>query len=100
MIDAVRAALGIMNPDDLPRGAIIATAELVECHRMGIEPKTHHIALYDSRGKQSSIPIGTMETLFGDWTPGRYAWEFANMRMLPEPIPAKGGQRIWNWIAT
>jgi hypothetical protein len=38
------------------------------------------------------------EKIFGDWRHGRYAWEFANMRMLDEPIPAKGKQGLWNII--
>ena len=100
IIDAVRAALGIIDPDGLPRGAVIATADLVGCYRMAIDPKTHRIALYDSHGNQRSVSICSKEILFGDWTPGRYAWEFANMQMLSEPIPAKGGQRIWSWEAT
>lgn len=83
--------------DNVPRGAVLATAELVNCYRMGIDPKTHRIVLYDSFGNFKSVSIISKETLFGDWKPGRYAWEFVNMQMLPEPIPAKGGQRIWNW---
>ncbi len=83
----------------LPIGRIIATAELVGCHKM---------VLHGGRGLTSSSP-GWLETdrgiyepserelLFGDWTPGRYAWELANITMLPEPIPAKGMQGLWNW---
>jgi len=37
------------------------------------------------------------EMLFGDWTPGRYAWELANVKILEKPVPAKGQQRLWNW---
>jgi hypothetical protein len=95
-----------INPDgtdngfDIPLGAVIATAELVGCHK---------IVLHGGRGL-SSTSLGWLETddgriyepteqelLFGNWTPGRYAWEFANMIMLPEPIPAKGHQGLWNW---
>jgi hypothetical protein len=83
--------------DKVPRGAVIATADLADCYRMGIDPKTHRIALYNSCGYQTSISIMSQEILFGNWEPGRYAWEFANMKMLDNPIPAKGGQRIWNW---
>lgn len=100
IIDSVRATLGILDPDDLPRGAIIATAELINCYRMGIDPQTHRVALYDSFGNFKSISICEKETLFGDWTPGRYAWEFASMQLLPESMPAKGGQRLWNWEPT
>lgn len=87
------------NFRDLPLGAVIATGELIGCHE---------IVLHGGRGIHSGDP-GWLETdhgiyeptdqelLFGDWTPGRYAWEFANMQLLPEPIPAKGKQRLWNW---
>ena len=37
------------------------------------------------------------EMALGDWTPGRYAWELRNIKLLPEPIPAKGQQGLWNW---
>ncbi len=37
------------------------------------------------------------ELALGDWTPGRYAWELANVKMLPQPIPIKGKQGLWNW---
>jgi activating signal cointegrator 1 len=94
---------GILKPNQdfryLPLGAIIATGELVDCHE---------IVLHGGRGIHSGDP-GWLETdrgiyeptdqelLFGDWTPGRYAWEITNVKMLPEPIPAKGKQRLWNW---
>jgi len=83
----------------LKTGAIIATAELVGCHK---------IVLYGGRGLSADGP-GWLETdhgiyepddqelLFGDWTPGRYAWEIANVKLLDAPIPAKGKQRLWGW---
>jgi len=86
-------AWGWSSYDELPRGCIIATAELVGCH------KIMESALLESyiiiNGKRY-FPHDD-EWLFGNWTPGRYAWEFANMTMLPEPIPAKGHQQLWNW---
>ena len=33
----------------------------------------------------------------GDYSPGRFAWEFEGMTPLPEPIPVKGMQGIWEW---
>ena len=39
------------------------------------------------------------ELALGDYTPGRYAWKLANVQKLPEPIPAKGRQGLWNWEA-
>ncbi|OPZ65919.1 MAG: ASCH domain protein [Firmicutes bacterium ADurb.Bin506] len=72
--------LGIYFPADLPHGAIVATAELVNCVPTGRKPGP-----------------GFQERQFGDWTPGRYAWELANVKMLPKPIPAKGAQGLWDW---
>jgi hypothetical protein len=98
-LEAARAALNIDNLNTLPLGCIIATAELVGCHK---------IVLHGGRGLSSTSP-GWLETdrgiyepteqelLFGDWTPGRYAWEPANIIMLPEPIPTPGKQGLWNW---
>ena len=98
--DACRAAFGHKKwMDALPFGMMVATAELVECHR---------IIGHGCRG-QLGASLGCLEIdggiykptelekCFGDWTPGRYAWEFDDMTRLPEPIPAKGHQSIWNW---
>jgi len=79
----------------LPRGAVIATAELVGCRPIEIIHDTGTPVIVREGGK--AIPIYDNEQLFGDWTTGRYAWEFANMIMLPEPIPARGQQGLWNW---
>ncbi len=100
--DALKKALpGFTYMHELPRGSIIATAELIGCHRM---------VLHGGRGLSSASP-GWFETnrgiyepddrelLFGDWTPGRYAWEIADVRMLDVPVPAKGKQGLWNWEA-
>lgn len=37
------------------------------------------------------------EYSFGDFTPGRYAWEMSGAYLFKEPIPAKGHQGIWNY---
>jgi len=65
----------------LPYGAIIATAYLADC-----------LPTQDLLRE-----ITEDETLFGDWTPGRYAWEIINVALLPEPIPARGQQGLWEW---
>lgn len=95
----VEAVRNFIDIDCLCYGKIIATAELVGCHKM---------VRHGGRGMSSEGP-GWLETdsdiyeptdqelTFGDWSPGRFAWEFANMKILDEPISAKGGQRIWNW---
>lgn len=86
--------------ENLDRGCIIATAALVGCHRIDGCRDNGELVLNTSTWNGQSVQrrIKGNELLWGDWTPGRYAWEFANMTMLPEPIPARGGQRIWNWM--
>ena len=107
----------------LPTGAVIATAELVEVwHIIGIhripgkingvqtgadaEGGPYLLAVLESmsrRGKSkgimyfSHLGVSEKEIALGDWTPGRYAWELANVKILPEPIQAKGKQGIWNF---
>jgi hypothetical protein len=83
---------------DLPRGCIVATADLVGCWKM-FDGKAAGLCdsicidLPDHWWK----PISGNELFFGDWRPGRYAWEIANVKMLPVPIPCKGHQGLWNW---
>lgn len=40
---------------------------------------------------------GEPERSFGDYTPGRWAWWLERVYRLPEPIPAKGSQGLWEW---
>lgn len=70
--------------DKMPRGAIIATAELVDCIRITPE----YIAT-----------LTPDELALGDYTPGRYAWKLANAKLLPDPMPVKGKQGLWSWEA-
>jgi len=91
----------IYSFDSLPYGCVIATAELVECWKITNNGHTNGSSLAariegGRYGGKTNIVEGK-EIFFGDWTPGRYAWEFTNMCMLPEPIPAKGKQGLWNW---
>lgn len=83
----------------LPRGVVITTAELVGCHEVFADEfeVNYNYTRYILRSSCDREYIQGEELLFGDWTAGRCAWEFENMKMLPEPIPAKGAQRIWEW---
>jgi hypothetical protein len=36
------------------------------------------------------------KTCCGDWAAaGQAHWNFTNVRVLPEPVPCRGGQRLW-----
>jgi len=66
---------------DIEYGKIIAICELQDCIEM----------TQDFIDKQS-----TTEKDFGIWTPGRYAWKLKVIKILREPIPARGYQMLWN----
>lgn len=72
---------GVTGLDSLAYGAVIGTASLVECHR------TNEIWT-----RQSELELN-----LGDWSPGRFAWEFTGAYLLPEPIPYRGQQGIWEF---
>lgn len=77
----------------LPTGRILAIAELTECWK-SLDGK---LIEAQSPGEKRVRFADTHELYFGDFTPGRYAWELTNVRRLPEPIPARGQQGLWNW---
>lgn len=37
---------------------------------------------------------------YGDFAPGRWAWLLDHVEQLPQPVPAKGRQGVWNWDGT
>lgn len=74
---------------ELPTGAVIATAELVNVWSIAYHPGTYIPQLGD-------YLVPGKERDFGDWTLGRYAWEFSDMKLIT-PVPAKGKQGLWNW---
>lgn len=83
---------GYTSNFDLPLGAVIATCRLADCLKI-LEIKDGTVYLE----KRHIFLAKENEYVFGDYTPGRYAWILENVRRLPEPIPAKGFQRLWNW---
>lgn len=98
------------NWDELPRGAIIATAELKNVWHIVANPGVdidvaRHILIgaesltndkHDQSFADYFVPT-EQEMLFGDWTPGRYAWELKNVQLLSKSVSAKGMQGLWNW---
>lgn len=74
----------IPDPGGLALGAIIGTALL---YRVG-EMTEHGIANLLERNPR--------EYAFGLYEPGRFAWVLREPLHLPEPIPYRGRQRIFN----
>jgi hypothetical protein len=75
---------GIIIPE-MHFGAIIAIATLTHCLKIN-ESQIYYLEKDKSK-----------ELAFGDFTPGRYAWILDNIQAI-KPVPAKGMQRIWNWV--
>ena len=84
----------------LPFGAVIATATLAEYY-------------YITEVKDQNTVIGTLVPFskefhilnekkvptdpFGDYSVGRYAWVFKDVKKLDKPVPARGKQKLWLW---
>lgn len=68
--------------DHVPTGAIIGTANLERCNAVTVE---------------FVAGLSMQEFNLGDFTPGRYAWEFSGMSQIMRPIPAIGSQGLWTW---
>jgi hypothetical protein len=69
------------DPPAIVRGAVIAIAELFHCQQMTSE----WIELQT-----------TDERRYGFYGPGRWAWHLRLLKVLGEPIPAKGHLQTWN----
>lgn len=75
----VLAAAGIYRLDQLPRGAILATAGLAYC-------------ISTNKWKPAA---DTYEYAFGDYSPDRYAFALERLRTLEAPIPIAGALGLW-----
>jgi len=73
---------GELRMDAFPLGCVIAVGDLVECTSM----TNDFIARRTDK-----------ERAFGAWSVGRFAWRFANVKMLAQPVPVRGAQNLWMW---
>lgn len=78
---AVFEAAGIFDWCDLPLGAVVCTAELVAVHR--------------TEDLVEKIGVSALECVWGNYAPGRYAWQLAKRERLARPVPAKGWQNFF-----
>lgn len=63
---------------DMPLGAIVAVTSIVEIKRTS-----------------KVFPFDEVEKYCGDWSDGRFAWALDPSFPLSNPLPAKGGQKLW-----
>lgn len=105
----------------LPLGAVVATctlADVVPIHALTLDKAppmvftdaAGHLLLWrTSAQQQADEPAGVHwggewaevdeQRPYGDFAPGRYAWVLEDVQALPEPVPARGRQQLWDWPA-
>lgn len=70
--------------DELPAGAVVAVARLVDCRVI-------------DRAFAAGRP--ELERMCGNFALGRYAWVLEEVEALDPPVAARGRQRLWEWAA-
>lgn len=81
-----------VTTERLPRGAIVAVCSLIAC-----KPMPDSVLHSGWAIGLDEWDLTDQERAFGDYSAGRYAWLLANVRALPEPIPARGALGLWTW---
>jgi gamma-glutamylcyclotransferase (GGCT)/AIG2-like uncharacterized protein YtfP len=67
-----------LDPDTLPRGAILGSAEIVNSNPV------------------EDLHVSEDERRRGDHTPGRWGWELDKVQAFDEPIPCAGALSFWS----
>lgn len=72
---------GVSRFEELPLGACLLKCRLVDVVRV----------------ETLAGKLSESEAALGDYSSGRFAWITDEVEVFPVPIPARGGQLIWNW---
>lgn len=106
-----RGALHEMTLDAMPFGEIVCVATLIDCvptETIKLEgaDETPPLDYIDHSwespwveregGGKSRQNYSWMESEMGDFSDGRFAWVFDNVRMLSTPLPFKASQGLFN----
>lgn len=70
----------IVRASQFPRGSVVCLCELVACHPV-----------------ETLSDLSNQERAFGDYSPGRYAWELQLIQLFQPPVWARGAQGVWGW---
>lgn len=82
--ERINNLVSLLKDKDFKYGHIIAEAELVDC-------------IYMDENFLKEIKKNNQEYICGEYSLGRYAWVLRDIKILKEPIPAKGNLGIWNY---
>lgn len=69
-------------PWDLPLGFLLGTVQVSVCRT--------------AEDVHADLLVSAEEKAFGDYRPGRWAWELCEPRLFETPIPYKGRQGLWD----
>ena len=86
---SVLARGGFASPDELPLGAVIAVARLVDVMAFT------RTSLRETRVRAARGDLPAHEADFGDFSPGRFGFVLADVRRLATPVPARGMLGLW-----
>lgn len=81
--------------ENYPKGSVIAVGTLTAAYPtddVRIAWETDHTDVVDGR-----LLVSRDEHALGDYTKGRWAWLFTDVRRL-HPNPARGRQQFWTWV--
>jgi len=81
-------------PGDLPRGAIVAVANLVRIVESLMFDRVGDISWTGPDGTPYHYTLTDQERAFGDYSSGRYAWLLSDVRPLRTPLPYRGSQGL------
>lgn len=82
--------------ENLHYGCVIATCELIHVTRVPSDAWLNNLT--EIGYSLSSWKISEQELAFGDFSAGRYLWLLNNVKMLPEPVAARGAMGLWEWM--
>ena len=92
--EAVKAIYGTGWADEVPRGAVVATARVASAQLIRvINGHTGEMFCEQAGGHRLVRHVEP----YGEYDPGMVLWEFEAVRKLPEPIvlDGKNGGRLW-----
>jgi activating signal cointegrator 1 len=81
----------------LPLGAIVATAELVDCVPTDVLVARGEVPRHTQEGVPVIWLLTEQERAFGNYEAGRFAWLLDDVRPLATPIQARGAQGLWRY---
>lgn len=92
--------LGVFGHSAMPIGSVVATATLDAAFQLGEPaqgtafPAASVVARFTSRPMPSCFTVRYDD--FGDYSPGRWAWLFRDVKTINPPAPVRGAQGFFD----